>query len=939
MTECDLLDVSHVGKIQAEGYIVLLRPDSRVRSVSTNMCEASFAAHALQSSPRLFINTPMTACFSNHVADTMSELLERHLGTHCWFKCDVSKQTFFMTLAHTRHGNLFEIFPDDVAQRVDGLTHGRVLSGLMSHRGDRDSLFGAACSAVTDIVKYDRCMVYQFQQDLSGKVVFERIRPEIAGTVEPWIGTYFPASDIPLPARQMFLIRPLRVIFDTLGSPVDVIGSDEDDAVDLSRSTLRATHPVHITYLKNMGVRSSMSIAIKIDGELWGLLCFHSYGAPKSPTGWETSFFDSLSVPLSENIAKIHRDAYNERRESLSRVVDTGFSCTGLSEFLRAHALDLLQVMRADCMSIPMKNRVHSWGDADLVLTEDSIRRISRNADEKGCAVGKLNEPRRGVLCISHAGLLIAFTRKSVVVDKVWGGDPFHKKLMRPDGIPGPRGSFARYVQSDADSLNQWNTDDRHLAAHLAARINLLSTTLDSFSNKLKLIDKPVALGIAGQVNYKPIASGGTPGYKMDPALISHFSHELKTPLHGISSTLTLLLEDFEMTPRDRRKKLLYGMECVESVKKVAGDVLCITGGHGLPATKRQLETICLQGFFQVLRDKFSHYSKFQASNNLSSEHGEIIVNRDVLHDALCEMIHTSLSNTPSDDAQVHLSVKRHATHREAVLEWKNRTTGYTHRNIRNSEDAGVVADSDAWYTFDVQDNGCGVDGDMVDTIIGFGDENRSSAALAHSHQGAGVGLYICVSNVVFHMNGSVCIASTVPGGTLMSLILPTTRVPRVELSEQHIQLENDDVGTFLVVDDNSVNRRLAARMVTVAFTKKTGVVPVIKEFSDGRMCVEETERMMANGEKILGILLDHHMPVMTGKEAASTIRRIETDAGSPGHGVPILGFTADMTDQTKKELLDAGMDDVLPKPLPMSLLEETCVKLTSAVRRSVGNP
>lgn len=188
-------------------------------------------------------------------------------------------------------------------------------------------------------------------------------------------------------------------------------------------------------------------------------------------------------------------------------------------------------------------------------------------------------------------------------------------------------------------------------------------------------------------------------------------------------------------------------------------------------------------------------------------------------------------------------------------------------------------------------------------------------------------------------MNGSVCIASTVSEGTVMSLMLPAARGQRVELSEHNIQIESGDVGTFLVVDDNSINRKLAARMVTVAFTKKVGVAPVIKEFSDGRMCVHETERMIANGEKILGILLDHHMPVMTGKETASVIRRIESEGGRSGNAIPIYGFTADMTEQTKKELLGAGMDDVLPKPLPMPLLEETCLKINSATRPFRSNP
>lgn len=572
--------------------------------------------------------------------------------------------------------------------------------------------------------------------------------------------------------------------------------------------------------------------------------------------------------------------------------------------------------MGADCLSVFTNNRVQSWGDSSLVLTEDAVKRVLRNTDGQECVIGKLSDPRRGVLCIVHTDLVVAFARRSVVGDKVWGGDPFQRKIMRPDGVPGPRGSFARYVQSDVDTLNKWDAQDQHLATHLSGRIKLLSNTLDSFSRKLKLIESPVE---EGQVDYSTVASrSGT--QNLDTALISHFSHEIKTPLHGISSALTLLLEDSEMTPRETRTKLLYGMECVRSVERVTGDVLSVVGGHGAPATGR-MERVCLKGFIDTLRDKFGHNTSFTASSHVPEEHGEIMIDRDGLDSTLCEMIRNSLSGS----VQVHLSVKCHATHREAVLKWKDRTTGYDHRNIRNSEES-VVAESDAWYTFGVQDKGCGVYSDMIDNVIGYGDGTRSSTTLAHSHQGAGVGIYSCLSKIVFQMNGSVGIASTVSEGTLVSLMIPA---PVVDRDRPKKPIVNADVGTFLVVDDNTVNRKLAARMVTVAFTKKVGVAPTIKEFSDGRLCALETERMLKEGEKILGILMDHHMPTMTGKEATALIREIESK-GDRAHGIPIFGFTADMTDQTKKELMDAGMDDVLPKPLPMSLLEETCAKLSS---------
>lgn len=56
---------------------------------------------------------------------------------------------------------------------------------------------------------------------------------------------------------------------------------DETDTVqptDLTHSYLRAMSPVHTKYLANMSVRSTLSISIVIDGDLWGLIACHGYG-------------------------------------------------------------------------------------------------------------------------------------------------------------------------------------------------------------------------------------------------------------------------------------------------------------------------------------------------------------------------------------------------------------------------------------------------------------------------------------------------------------------------------------------------------------------------------------------------------------------------------------------------------------------------------------
>jgi len=71
--------------------------------------------------------------------------------------------------------------------------------------------------------------------------------------------------------------------------PVPIVPERNQDGrpLDLSLSTLRSVSPIHIEYLKNMGVGASLSISIIVDGKLWGLFACHHYAAPhlRAPLG------------------------------------------------------------------------------------------------------------------------------------------------------------------------------------------------------------------------------------------------------------------------------------------------------------------------------------------------------------------------------------------------------------------------------------------------------------------------------------------------------------------------------------------------------------------------------------------------------------------------------------------------------------------------------
>lgn len=118
--------------------------------------------------------------------------------------------------------------------------------------------------------QFDRVMLYKFLPEWHGEVIAERLKAGLHG----YLGLRFPASDLPANARRLYLVNYQRLIADVNAGTSPVATSD-GKSIDLTYSQLRSVHPVHIQYLKNMGVEASFSVSVVAAGKLWGLVACH----------------------------------------------------------------------------------------------------------------------------------------------------------------------------------------------------------------------------------------------------------------------------------------------------------------------------------------------------------------------------------------------------------------------------------------------------------------------------------------------------------------------------------------------------------------------------------------------------------------------------------------------------------------------------------------
>jgi CheY-like chemotaxis protein len=153
----------------------------------------------------------------------------------------------------------------------------------------------------------------------------------------------------------------------------------------------------------------------------------------------------------------------------------------------------------------------------------------------------------------------------------------------------------------------------------------------------------------------------------------------------------------------------------------------------------------------------------------------------------------------------------------------------------------------------------------------------------------------------------------------MSELIQKTALNPeQLEYNELNFTQNFEPDFSILITEDNVFTRKLIR-----AFFVKKGVKN-IEIASNGRECLDIFSR-----GGITAILMDCHMPVMDGFEAARLIREREKEHGLKR--TPIIAITADHINGTRDKCIETGMDDFLTKPIDFETLQIKFMNLTNA--------
>jgi diguanylate cyclase (GGDEF)-like protein len=283
--ECDREPIERSGAIQPHGFLLALDPtDQRIMAASANLAEWTGCA------PELALDQGLETVLGVDLAALVGALAMQPdideinpVPISLPAQDDGRRLEHFEMVLHRGHPWLMlEVEPAFVLSDQGLIGFYQTLGRTMDRLHEVDEVAALCRLAVHDLREltgYDRVMVYRFDADAHGSVIAE----EHAPAQEPYLGLHYPAGDIPRQARILYFRNRLRLIANVDYRPVPLLVAPSlagPEALDLSLSVLRSVSPVHLDYLRNMGVAATMTVSLVIDDRLWGLLACH-HGTPK----------------------------------------------------------------------------------------------------------------------------------------------------------------------------------------------------------------------------------------------------------------------------------------------------------------------------------------------------------------------------------------------------------------------------------------------------------------------------------------------------------------------------------------------------------------------------------------------------------------------------------------------------------------------------------
>lgn len=589
-----------------------------------------------------------------------------------------------------------------------------------------ESLIKVIAEEIKAKLPYDHVMVYKFDEDYNGTVIAEEREEDRPS----YLDLRFPATDIPVQVRQLYLRNKIRIIYNASEQQSMLKFKEFAPDVDLSDTSIRGVSPIHLEYLTNMGVLSSCSIAIVHGGKLWGLIACHGTKPvflSKPVRDWLIFLSEMIENILAKEL-EIERQALDQKFELYQVQLQQQLLMN--SDLTKAlNTTMTLRLMDADGMIVIKNGEIYSEGlvpEEEIIVamltslskSDEDIYLASHFSDWKIGEVSEANEIK-GFLAIRLARRTndyIIWFRQGMVESVKWAGDPHNVKYYDENlGRLRPRLSFEAWEQNHSEKSHPWTKIQIDFANRLRNEIRDL--VYRKF-NELEMLNNELRQSYADMEH-----------------LSYTIGHDLMAPIRIIKGYTEILKEDYEQLFDEKGLQLMDVIESnINHMSQLISSILQYgkTNKVEFKADYVSIHEIALQ-IWEPLTSSNHLTSKLRFDEDMP----KVVGDRNLLRQLLENLLSNSIKYRKQD---VDLDV----------------LLGYEPLN-------------DQFCRFYIKDNGVGIPENQISKVFQMFVRGLNIGQV----EGSGIGLSI-VKKIVERHNGEVNLKSDEHGTTVL-FSLPTS--------------------------------------------------------------------------------------------------------------------------------------------------------------------